>query len=417
MLRGNSKQMSIRCNFSHQAFTLLGRSSFTFAALLIILNSNSLWFTYNAANFGVWAILLSIVITHYFLLALESEGACRLLSFFYKGKPAVIYRNWLTIQENTIAFGLYHLLWSAIDNVSISPLGNLIFKSRALSGPVATNKKAGPALTVLKIPFAAIDLSEQQKFIALLKEKAPQARLSKSLNAIVDKRSLQSTKYIHIFTVIIFLAVLIDVGQATFSFVELAKRYYLSQKLAMDGYLPAAQQQYNSAEYLRTHPLPFSIISPKLLNNNSTAAGLQESRSKSLWYLDKKDEAIATQAEAAKLAPQSFKINLRLARLYATLGKTDQAQSTVDNFINKHKDALLPRLYTATIFLKSNQKEKAISSLQEYLSSLHKDYFSPSPVWPPAGEEGLHELFYEQDLQFLLPSNNQTNKKPYTQIQ
>jgi hypothetical protein len=406
--------MLIRTSRFHKSFTLLGRSTVTFAIILIIFYSTSFWFPYNAADLGVIVILFSLILTYCLLRGAESNLFCRLCSPLLKGKPPIIFTRWLEVEENRFKFGLYKLLFSAIDNVSLSHFGNLIFKSEALSGPIKKGD-INPAGTVLKLPFSAIDLKTQQEFVALLKEKCPQATLGTSLTAIQNKPILKSTTYIHILSSFIFFLILLDIGQSTFGYLELLKRYYLSEKASLEKSSDIAQKEFQSAERLRTHPPQFSFVAPKLLHSTSTAAGLQESRSKALWGIGKKDEAIIAQAYAAKLAPKSYKINLRLARLFAGLGQIENAKKTIDALAEKHKHGLLPKLYFAKLFLKENDKPKAVLTLQCHYDYLmngmanhngESAYFSTPPVWPPGGEEVLHELFYRDDIEFLLRDLN-----------
>ncbi len=404
--------MLIRTSFFHQGYTLLGRSSVVFTIILLIFYSTSFWFSCNAAHFGLLAIFSSLLMAHYLLRALESNLSCKLCSLFFKGKPPVIYRHWLKLEQNTFAFGIYKLLYSAIDNVSLSPFGNLVFKSTALSGP-STNEQANPGTVVLRLPISALSLKTQQEFITLLKEKCPQARLSPSIEAILAKPVLKSTTYIHILTLAIFIAILADVGHSTFEYIELLKRYYLSQKSASEQHIDQAKKEYQSAEWLKAHCSRFSLVTPKLLNNSSTAAGLLESRSKALWGIGETQEALNAQIEAAKIAPKSFKINLRLARLYTQLKQTEQAKMVIDTVSERHKHALIPKLYTTCLLVHEGKQAEAIIVLKDYLSFLDNDYFSPPPVWPPAGEDAIHELFVRDDLEFLLTNLEvSSTKKP-----
>jgi tetratricopeptide (TPR) repeat protein len=140
---------------------------------------------------------------------------------------------------------------------------------------------------------------------------------------------------------------------------------------------------------------------------------LLESRSRALWGIGKTQEALAAQIEAAQLAPASFKINLRLARLYAALGQTEKAKEAIQTVADKHKHALLPRLYSAALLLNAHKPQEAKLVLKDYLSFLDNDYFSPPPVWPPAGEDAIHELFVRDDLEFLLSSlETSSQQKP-----
>lgn len=385
----------------HQYFTLLGRSSITFAILLLILYSTSFWFDYNASYFGLIAVLISLPITHYCLLALESNASCKLFSFIFKGKPPVVYTKFLRIHDKMLSFGKQRLLFSAISHISLSPLGNLVFRSNALGGP-PENSRNDQSMVVLKLPFSAINLETQKDLINLFKIECPGAVIAPSLENVLKKALLKPTAYVHVFMVIIFFAVLMDIGNSSFTYIELLKRYYLSKKYGMEKKFDEAKETYESAEQLRTHSYQFSIIMPKLVKSSSTSSGLLEAESEALWYMGKTDEAIKAQAKAAKLMPQSFKINLRLARFYAKAGNINKAIEAIDFVSDRHKHALLPRLYSASLLLKTGGQNKARTILQNYLSALNDEYFYPPPVWPPAGEDNIHELFTQEDLEFLL---------------
>ncbi len=404
----NKKQPSfISTSFFHQGFTLISRSSLTFAILLIILLSTSFWFKFNASHFGLLAILISLIITHFLLIAVESPRVTRFLAPILKGKPSVVYRRWIETDDLALTFGVYRLVWNAIDNVSLSHFGNLIFASRALCGPAMPDKRGdrNPAAKVLKLPFAAIDLQARRDFITQLKENHPQIGLSPALQKMAEKPILKSSNYIQAFTMFIFLAILADVGYSTFNYVELLKQYYLCEKEALPGALAKAEEHYSKAEDLRTHWPIFSLVSPKLLTGSGATATLQESRSKALWTMGKRVEALQAQDEAVKLMPQSFKYSLRQARLCLALGKIKEAQQDIETLTEKHKHALLPRLYLTSLLWRIKKPEQAKSALKDYLSMLNDEYFSPPPVWPASGEESLHELFIARILIFFSRMN------------
>ena len=395
----------IRTSFFHQSFTVIARASLIFTILLVILLSTSFWFKLNAIYLGVPAVIISLFLSHFLLKIIETKLVARLFAFVHKGQPIVVYQDWLQIEDFALVFGVYRLLWSAIDYVSLSHFGNLIFSSRALCGPeLSVNKKDNnPATKVLKVPFSVIDLQTQKYFVDLLKEKCPQAKISSSLAAITDKPILKSTNYIHLFTMLVFLAILFDVGYSTFRYVELLKRYYLADQVALTGNISEGQSLYGNAEQLRIHTPFFSMVSGQLFSKGQSLAVVQEARSRTLWSLGEKDKALLAQQSAAKLMPKSFKVVLREARLCIELGKVEEAQDVITNLISKHKHALLPRLYLASSLWQNNKMDEARTCFKEYLSLLNEEYFSPPPVWPSSGEEVLHELFYRDDLNFLIP--------------
>ena len=405
-----SQVILIKTSPFHQSFTLLGRSSMAFAIILLLFYSTSSWFCYDASYFGIPAIIVSLLITHYLLRGLESNLSCKLFSFFFKGKPPVIYKHWLKLEENSFSFGRLKLLYSALHNVSLSAFGNLIFKSHSLSGALKEDE-LDAATTVFKLPFSAILPQTQKDFIKLLQQKCPQTVLSPSLFKVVDKPILKSASYINVLILIIFFFTLIDIGYSTFEYIELLKRYHLSQQSANQQNIDLAQKEYQAAEILRKHCSHFSLIMPKLLNNSSTAANLCDLRSKALWEMGKMQDALESQLEAAQIAPQSFKINLRLARLYAKLGKEDKAKECIDALAHRHKYALLPKLYSASLLFNMQRKTEAKSLLQNYLAFLDKEYFSPPPVWPPGSEDVIHELILQEDLDFLISNIQATSQQ------
>jgi hypothetical protein len=403
---------AIKTSFFYRAFTLITRSSFTFAILLILFLSTSFWFDWNAEQLGFLAVIVALGITHCLLVIAESEFLTRYFRFWRKGKPLVVYRRWLAVEENAIVFGSYRLVWTAIDGARLSHFGNLVFTSRALCGPPIMTVKGdnNPASKILKVPFAAIDLPTQKSFITLLKTKCAQGALSPNLVALTNKPNLSSSNYISLFTMLIFISILFDVGYSTFRYVELLKRYYLSDKVALSGNISEGQRLYEQAEQLRTHKPFFSLVSKQLFTQGKSLANVQEVRSRALWTLGEKEQALAAQEQAVKLLPKSFKVVLCEVRMYLALGKIEAAKKALDSLMETHKHALLPRLYLASILWKNNKAAEARFYLSNYLDYLDKDYFSPPPVWPSGGEEVLHELFYQDDLKFLFSDTSSTGK-------
>jgi len=407
---------AIRTSFFHQAVTLISRASFAFAVLWILLLTTSFWFRFNAEQFGVLAVIVSIVFTHFFLIAAESNFISKVFYFLRKGRPLLIYRRWLAVNDTSIVFGNYRVLWSAIDSVSLSYLGNLIFTSRALCGPPVYGKNGddNPAAKVLRLPFSAIDLRVQKLFVAQLKEKCPQAVLSPSLIKVLNKPVFRSTSYIHLLTSSVFLFILFDVGYSTFRYVELLKRYYLADEAAICGDLQKAKKQYEFAEELRINAVPFSTVSKQLLSKGQSLSVVQEARARVLWKLGKKEEALRAQQEAASLMPKTYKIVLRQARFCIELGKIEEAKKVIKGLIEKHRYALLPHLYFSSLLWQNDQLDEAKQEFKRYLDQLDNEYFSPPPVWPASGEEALHELLYRDDLKFLFPDKVMSVKPSVT---
>ena len=143
------------------------------------------------------------------------------------------------------------------------------------------------------------------------------------------------------------------------------------------------------------------MVSRQLFSKGQSLAIVQEARSRALWNLGRKEKALLAQQDAAKLMPKSYKIVLCQARLYLALGKVEEAQNVIEGLIDKHKHALLPRLYLASLLWQNKKTDEAKSSLRNIWLCLIKNIFHHHLFGQPAAKKSLHELFYRDDLNFL----------------
>ena len=81
-----------------------------------------------------------------------------------------------------------------------------------------------------------------------------------------------------------------DVGYATFNYLEVLKHYYLAELYSSQEPrdLKAAAQHFDRAELLFNHPAQFSWVTRKLLETKNTKAGITELRADALWRMDRR---------------------------------------------------------------------------------------------------------------------------------
>ncbi len=310
------------------------------------------------------------------------------------------------------------MLISAIDEVALTFWGNLHIRSYSLTGRREKNGKPEPPPLVFKIPFSVVDQPKQRMLIDTIKKYRPNLQTNKRLRKRLDSDELPAASKIQMFGAAFLFWVLMDVGHSTFSYLEMLKGYHLAQfiirhpaDLELTGRTEPlnetevkeeAQKNFDRAEDLRTHPLPWSWVTNTLLSKGSVAAGAQEARSEALWYLGNKEESIKAVEAALKFSPKSFRYNLRMARLFYELGRLPEARSQIRQAIDNHRDSLLPRLYMVALIEETKDQPKARKFYEIYKEELDYEVFGTEPHWPPGGNTFVHDVWYREDLQFVL---------------
>lgn len=395
-----NKRDALACSLSHQILTLIGFSFVCFEIVFLTFYFDKFWFSLDLSMLGVIAILILCFCTHFFLKFFESNKACSMMFFLFKGKPPVPYRRWICLSDDGFTFGIKHIRWDAVDEMELSWFGNLIVKSRMLCGA----QQKDPDV-IIKLPFGIADNATQIRFIEQARAKRPQVILNKKLLK-VDATLAKGAQITQIATAAIMSFVLLDVGYASFYYLELLKNLYLAEtrllqtKNAAD---PEAVNLFERAENLRQHPLPISWVTGKFLNSSTVAAGLCIERAKVLWLLGKKDEALQLAEKSFEYAPTSLRHRLYKARLLVESGKPDQARVELDKLIEQKESALLPRLYL--LALAESPELKNPSPNKEYenqLAACYAETFGEEPYWPPGGNRFFTELWYSEDLRFLM---------------
>jgi tetratricopeptide (TPR) repeat protein len=314
-----------------------------------------------------------------------------------KGAPPLVYRKWLKTDDSGITFGDRHVVWSAVDELQLTIFGTVMMRSYALCGPASTSPDI-----ILKFPLGCCPAAFQVKFLNLVKQKQPSVVFNNRLSKRLLAKDIPGTLVVQSLGVVFMVAVLLDVAQATFHFLEMNKEFYLAQTEARDGNLDKAKKHLETGDYIRTHGLPLSWVNTKLLAEGTVAAGVYESRSEALWRLGRKEEALADAKKALELYPISHKMNLRVARLLAEMGKEHEAQEQIRVAIDNSADMLMPRLYMISLLVDEKKRDRAKAMYKVYMDDLKDLVFGEEPLWPPGGNRFLHEMFYQDDAKFIL---------------
>lgn len=393
---GTFSERNLSTSLSHQIFTLLGFSFLCFELLFLFMYFDSFWFSLNLSFTGVLAILIVCLAAHLLLKLLETNLSCKVFAFIFKGKAPVTYQKWIQIENDGFRFGIRHLRWDAISELELSWFGNLIVKSRAICGPLQKD-----ADIVFKLPFSAADIATQQIFLNQIISCKPDLifnnRLKKSHTAVLA-RGAQLTQ---LATAMIMSVILLDVGHGTFYYLELLKNLHLAEVELLEGRIADAQKHYQLAEELRLHPLPISWVSSKFLNSSTVAAGIYMERARILSLMGKKVEALASCDQALTYSPKSLRIRLLRARLLVDAGKQEDSLAELNKLTDEKADALLPKLYVLAL-TKSEKRNLLNSEYEKQLQSAYKETFGIEPHWPPGGNRFFTELWFSEDLQFLM---------------
>ena len=414
----NAVDLSLACSLSHQILTLIGFTFLLFEIVFLIFYFDKFWFSLDLSMLGVIAILILCVLTHLLLKSLESRQMCKFLSFLFKGKPPIPYRKWICTNGDGLTFGIKHIRWDVIDELELSWFGNLIVKSRRLCG----NSQAQPDV-ILKIPFGIADNAAQVQFLNVARSQCPQVVLNNKLEK-VDATLAKGAQITQIVTAAIMSFVLLDVGYASFYYLELLKNLYQAEITLLQHPNPAdptALQYFEHAENLRLHPLPISWVTGKFLGSSTVAAGLCIQRAKIMWLLGKKDEALQLCEKSFEYSPNSLRHHLYKTRLLVEDNKVTDAQKELDKIIADHKSALLPRLYVLALANRSpeasgiastqnpqtdvefqNHKPEITQEYENQLAACYAETFGDEPYWPPGGNRFFTELWYSEDLRFLM---------------
>jgi tetratricopeptide (TPR) repeat protein len=386
----------LKTSKGHQWLTLIGATFVIFEIVFIVFYSNNFWFSLDLANFGLPAILAAAVLAYGVLRLLELPLACKLAQPVFKGKPPIIYRTWLKLDEDGFTHGMRHVRFAVIDAVELTLFGNLVIRSRAICG----NESQQPDL-IFKFPFASAAQVEQRRFAEALKVACPAVVMNKRLKKNINSPIVRGQNLIQFIGAGMMLVLLLDLGYSSSYYLEMLKHYYLADTDALAHNLADADVELKTADNLRVHPLPLSYITTRFLNVGSCASGVSSARAEALWHMGRKDDALAEAQRTIEASPENFRGYLHYARLLEDSGKLSEAQAQIEEAVEKHKDSLLPRLYLMANA--HDQRAELVPMVyKQAMDDLNDKVFQDEPVWPPGGNSFVHDVFYSNDIYFVL---------------
>jgi tetratricopeptide (TPR) repeat protein len=383
--------------FAHRFVTVIGFAFLAFEVGFLFLYAGDFWFSQDIFGWGIPAVCLTMVLCHFLLTFAESPYAISRLSFIWKGRPPIVYRKWLSVSPEDFAFGLRHVLFAAVDELELSFMGNLIVKSWAVCGKLAPS-----ADIVVKIPYSPVSLETANKFLQTVRTMQPQVLLNKRLTEQGFIAKIKGAQWVRLLGPVFLFLVLLDVGDTSFDYLQVIKGYYRAQTQALAGQLGEARASFARAEKESLVKLPVSYVRPKFFEHGVIAAGLFQARSQALWDMGDKQEALNSAVKAVSCQPTSIRQDLYCARLLAAMGKESQSRSYINRALDAHEDSFLPRLYMLASFLDAGSKDKARQFAQISIDDLNEQVYVGEPMWPPGGDHFLNDLFYVDDIKFLL---------------
>jgi tetratricopeptide (TPR) repeat protein len=428
-------------SISHLVYTLIGFAWPVFGLVFLILLCSTDWFAVNVAQLFPLAVLFALAVGHCLAFVLESDLATRAAYFFKNGLPLIYYRRFALVFEPAavvddgqtdeppacygqaaLLIGRRRVLFEAVDELYLTFLGTLEVRSFASCGQVfeKSEKERNEAVAqsvvnrpdvLVRIPLSILDLKEQKALVELFQKYSPALTMNDRLRDRLKSPIVKGQNLIQSLGAALLVFALCDVTFATFTWLEMLKGYYGAQmcmrhpqeaQVFQPGADPSARakQLFDHSEQLRLHPSPYSWAYRALFANGNSQAQLLAIKAETLYRMGRKAEAVATLEEALTAKTSGFKAKLQLVRYLAEDGENKKAQAILDEILEKHKDVLLPRVYTEALLV--NDDEKAVpATYEKYLQVLDEEAFGSEPAWPPGGEKPIMEMWKRDDLTFL----------------
>lgn len=430
-------------SLSHLVYTLIGFAWPVFGVVFLVLLCSTAWFALNVVQLFPVAVVFALLVGHCLAMTLESDLATRAAYFFKNGLPLIFYRRFALVYESissagpnsdepansatdkaaecyghpALLIGRRRVLFEAVDELYLTFLGTLEVRSFASCGLVFAKADEAAASAVnrpdvlVRIPLSILDLKEQKELVALFQKYRPGLTINHRLVDRLKSPIVKGQSLIQSLGAALLVFALCDVTFATFTWLEMLKGYYGAQlcmrhpdeaAVFAAGSDPKARafELFDQAEQLRLHPSPFSWAYRALFANGNSQAQLLAIKAETLYRMGRKAEAVATLEEAMTAKTSGFKAKLQLVRYLAEDGENKKAQAILDEILEKHKDVLLPRVYTEALLLAED--EKAVpATYEKYLQVLDEEAFGSEPAWPPGGEKPIMEMWKRDDLTFL----------------
>jgi len=396
--------------WGYRGFVLVSCAFVIFELIFVTLYSSKSWFTTDIRYFGIPAVILLLPVAHQILLSFERKLLLQIVSPLRNGLPLVLYWNWLKLEEEALSIGLRKVAYSNIDELRLTIWGNLHIRTRVLRRVRDKAEEAGtsddlarrePTDLIFKLPLGVVSPHFQKKLIETIQASNPGVVINDRLKKRLSQQDVSATQMIGVMGASILLVVLLDLGQASFTYLDVLKNFYNADLSARKKEMQNAERYFEQADTLLTGALPMSWIRTKFFDEGNGAAGVKIARAEALWHIGRREEALQECRNALKLSPKAFRINLRLARWLTAMGSAQEARAEIEKAIEIKPDSFLPREYMVALELEHSGKSEADKLYEIYLKELDEELFGEEPVWPPGGERFLHDVWYREDLTFV----------------
>lgn len=388
----STEHRNLPASKGHQLLTLIGFSFIFFEIIFVFLYSDEFWFSLDIRWLGIPVILLVAALSHFILLALQSDAACRFLQPLWKGRPPIAYTRWLTLDNDGFTYGIRHIKWSAVDEFFLTFFGNLEIRSDSFSGPV------------FKFPFGLALPQEQRAFFESAKERKPGLRSNARLEKRINSPIVRGQNFVQFLGAAMMAFVLLDLGYSSFSYLEMLKHYHLART-------EGSVEELRKGDEILEHPLPISWVTNRFIHNGPSGAGTFQARANAEIELGNLSAALIDADKAIAITPDNFRLHLFRARILTAQNENTEAKDSIDKAIENHKNSFLPRLYLIANAAKKSEdaKQKAYASS---LAELGESTFGDEPHWPPGGNRFLSEVFYSDDIHFIFDQLLHVKKQP-----
>ncbi len=427
----NKMDKPIPTAWGYRGFVLVSCTFVIFELIFVTLYSTTSWFSTDIRYLGIPVVIVLLPIAHQILLSFERKILLKIASPLRDGLPLILYWNWIKLDETALSIGLRKVAYSAIDELKLTIWGNLHIRTRALrtgfentsdarisagDGNVSTgdarvladdasvsaaSSKGEPTDLIFKLPLGVVSPQFQKMLIETVKKANPHVEINKRLRKRLSQQDVSTTQMVGVMGAAFLLIVLLDLGQASYTSLDVLKNYYLADLNARKHEMAVAESYLETGDKLITGALPMSWIKTKFFDEGNGAAGVKVARAEALWQLGRREEAVAECRNALKLSPKGFRINLRMARMLTAMGSPKEAKAEIEQAMEANKDSFVPNEYMMALALETSGKLEAQKLYETYLKELDEEVFGEEPVWPPGGERMIHNVWFREDLTFL----------------
>lgn len=413
----NKMDKPIPTAWGYRGFVLVSCTFVIFELIFVTLYSSTSWFSTDIRYLGIPVVIVLLPIAHQILLSFEWKILLKIASPLRNGLPLILYWNWIKLDETALSIGLRKVAYSAIDELNLTIWGNLHIRTRALRTGVekrseaqisiddasvsAVSSESEPTDLIFKLPLGVVSPQFQKLLIETVENANPHVEINKRLRKRLLQQDVSTTQMVGVMGAAFLLIVLLDLGQASYTSLDVLKNYYLADLNARKHEMADAERYLEAGDKLITGALPMSWIKTKFFDEGNGAAGVKVARAEALWQLGRREEAVAECRNALKLSPKGFRINLRMARMLTAMGSPKEAKAEIEQAMEANKDSFLPNEYMMALELETSGKLEAQKLYETYLKELDEEVFGEEPVWPPGGERMIHNVWFREDLTFL----------------